>query len=159
MRPRPRAHETSGYVGNKIGTPLKTAVTDDNTRAYAQSCAYASPLATVCRPSSAPPGSDNFIALPPVPALTRLHWGLIICRPRSWTQIFGSPMASGAKEDSIAPRVGRLNQALQAWLNCAGAQLNQRLPALVKSPRNARWCMRYHAKHAITEPTHVGARR
>ena len=31
--------------------------------------------------------------------------------------------------------------------------------ALVKSPRNARWCMRYHAKHAIHEPTHVGARR
>ena len=28
--------------------------------------------------------------------------------------------------------------------------------ALVKSPRNARWCMHYHAKHAIIEPTHVG---
>ena len=23
--------------------------------------------------------------------------------------------------------------------------------ALVKSPRNARWCMRYHAKHAILQ--------
>ena len=84
---------------NKTETPLKTAVTDscvdDNTGANAQSCAYASPLATVCRPSSAPQGSDNFIALPPVSALSRLHWGLIICRPHSWTQIFGSPMASG----------------------------------------------------------------
>ena len=39
----------------------------------AQSCAYASRLATLCRPSSTPPGLDNFIALPPVQAKPWAH--------------------------------------------------------------------------------------
>ena len=133
MSPRQRRNETSGHVENKIGTPLKTAVTDscvdNNTRANAQSCAYASPLATVCRPSSTPPGSDNLNALPPVSALSRLHWGLIVCRPHSWAQIFGSPMASGDNINIITLergeimlrmiklRVAQLNQRQWRWLN------------------------------------------
>ena len=119
--PAQRANETSGHVGNRIRTPLKTAVTDscanDNTGANAQSCAYASLLATLCRPSSTPPGSDNFIALPPVSALSRLHWGLIVCRPRSWAQIFGSPMASVI---TLISSRWRVVKSCCAWLNCAG---------------------------------------
>ena len=139
MSPRRRANETSGHDEDKIGTPLKTAVTDscvdDNTGPYAQSCAYASLLASLCRPSSTPQGSDNFDALPPVPALSRLHWGLIICRPRSWTQIFGSPMASGDNINIITLARGEImlrmvklrggavkSSRWRAWLNHFAAQ-------------------------------------
>ena len=124
--PAQRANETSGHVGNKIGTPLKTAVTDsgvdDNTRANAQSCACASPLATVCRPSSAPPGSDNFNALPPVSALSRLHWGLIVCRPRTWAQDSARPWRAGI---TLISSRWSVVKSCCAWLNCAVAQLNQ----------------------------------
>ena len=73
-----------------------------------------------------------------------------------WAQIFGSPMASGDNINIITLARGEI---MLRMVKLRGAQLNQCLPALVKSPRNARWCMRYHAKHAIHEPTQVGARR
>ena len=47
-------------------------------------------------PFGCPQGSDNFIALPPVSALSRLHWGLIVCRPRSWALILATPCRARA---------------------------------------------------------------
>ena len=137
MSPRRRANETSGYDGNKIGTPLKTAVTDncvdDNTGPYAQSCAYASLLASLCRPSSTPQGSDNFIALPPVSALSCLHWGLIICRPSgSYIRLARGDIMRSMQ--LMSPRMwapdGRPGRTSHGVANCPQGQMRRRKPGI-----------------------------